>query len=138
MLLDKHTWGQASSAHPKKQEALACEGSGEINQEVRGTHLKLFRADGSYDLYLAAHDLTPYPEVLKELAAIGQKPQAAETHYSLGVGYCELGRNEEALAALREALRIRPDYAEAHHALGATYVQSGRDGEALPAFQRAK
>jgi len=51
--------------------------------------------------------------------------------------YLEAGRNDEAIAILRETARINPDHCNAHYNLGATLIRVIRCQEALDALSRA-
>ena len=48
-----------------------------------------------------------------------------------------LGRDEDALAAHDQALRLNPDSANSHHGRGVALERLGRDEEALAAFDEA-
>ena len=56
---------------------------------------------------------------------------------TLGVAYCVLGRYQEAVKALKEALRLKPDYAEAWANLGIAYSKLGRYQEEVNAYKEA-
>ncbi|MBI3839525.1 MAG: tetratricopeptide repeat protein [Planctomycetia bacterium] len=49
----------------------------------------------------------------------------------------ELGNLDEAIASLKEAVRLRPDYAAAHNCLGIVWAKEGKLDEALASFQEA-
>jgi len=55
------------------------------------------------------------------------------------VGYChlKLGRNEESIAASKQAIKIKPDLAEAHNILGGACLNLGRSQEAIEDFCQA-
>jgi len=55
----------------------------------------------------------------------------------LGLTEIGLGRNEPAVEALREAIRLEPGLLEAHVALGKVLARAGRDEEATPVLTRA-
>ena len=55
----------------------------------------------------------------------------------LGLTEIGLGRNEPAVAALREAIGLEPRLLEAHVALGKVLARAGRDAEAIPVLSRA-
>jgi len=63
----------------------------------------------------------------------------ASAYFYLGFAYYyyELGRYQEAVEALREAVRLKPDDAEAWCYLGFSYGALGRRREAVEAFRKA-
>jgi hypothetical protein len=58
--------------------------------------------------------------------------------YSFGVAYGDMGRHREAIAAYREALRLKPDYAPAWNNLGVAYALSGKRSAALEAVKELR
>jgi tetratricopeptide (TPR) repeat protein len=61
----------------------------------------------------------------------------AEAHYNLDNVLYEQGKLDEALAAYREAMRIKPDFAEAHSNLGAAALnEQGKRDEAVAGIVR--
>jgi len=54
--------------------------------------------------------------LIEPLAAV--QPRAPAVHCELGLTYGDLGRGEEAIAALRRAVQLKPDLADAWRALG--------------------
>lgn len=62
--------------------------------------------------------------------AVEQNPTSEKNQLKLALCYIRLQREDEALAALGEAIHIAPDYAEAHHQLGLLHMKSGRLTEA--------
>ena len=58
-------------------------------------------------------------------------------HNNLGITYDKLGRYEEAVGHLTEALRLNPGYTEVHNNLAVTYYKTGRYDEALLELQEA-
>jgi len=67
--------------------------------------------------------------------------ESAEHHvverYNLGNWLRQLGRNDEAVGAFREAIALRSDYAEAHDNLGSSLLQLRRTAEAVAEFREA-
>jgi predicted O-linked N-acetylglucosamine transferase (SPINDLY family) len=65
------------------------------------------------------------------------QPADPEILSNLGNAFRELQLLPDALAALREALRLNPDCAHAHHNLGTTLGDLGQLDEAIACFRRA-
>jgi eukaryotic-like serine/threonine-protein kinase len=63
--------------------------------------------------------------------------QLAEVHMSLGAVYTRTGKYPEAIAELREALKLAPNSDEAHRRLGRAYEAAGQTAEAIKAYQAA-
>jgi len=73
-----------------------------------------------------------------EKRALSIDPELADAHSWLGVTLLSLGRTDEAIGEIREALRLEPDNAQAHQALARAYwVGKGDFGAAIPLFERA-
>lgn len=64
-------------------------------------------------------------------------PNDAGRHNFLGTAYLQIGRVQEAMAHLEEALRLKPDYAEAHANLGSALRAQRRLPEAIRHFRMA-
>jgi predicted O-linked N-acetylglucosamine transferase (SPINDLY family) len=71
------------------------------------------------------------------LRETGAYPDSANAHNTLGVARVNQGKNQEALAAFRAALRIDPGHAEANSNAGAVLRALGRPEDGLPYLQRA-
>ena len=52
-------------------------------------------------------------------------PTTPQAHYNLGIALDASGDVREAIAAYREAIRLKPDYAEAHYNLGNALREPG-------------
>ena len=63
-------------------------------------------------------------------------PRAALTHYELGLTLAALGRNAQAMEALRHAVELKPDLADGWRALGELLFRSGDESGAQTAFSR--
>jgi tetratricopeptide (TPR) repeat protein len=63
-------------------------------------------------------------------------PNAALTHYELGLALAALGRAGPATEALRRAVALKPDLADAWRALGDLLFQAGDESAAQAAFAR--
>ncbi len=58
-------------------------------------------------------------------------------HNNLGLAYDRIGKYEEAVRELKEALRLNPDYIEVHNNLGVTYDRMGMPDEAVNELKEA-
>jgi Tfp pilus assembly protein PilF len=58
------------------------------------------------------------------------------TVYRLGMALLEAGRTKEAIAELREGVKMSPNYADMRLALGLAYLREGDKRNAMPEFQR--
>ncbi len=65
-------------------------------------------------------------------------PKAAQTSYESALKLSKLGKKEESIAALREAIRIFPDYFNAHLVLGSEFMKAGKHGEAISQLDEAR
>ena len=59
------------------------------------------------------------------------------TYHGLGVALVKLGRDQDAIAALTEAVRKAPEFSDAQIDLGAALTRIGRPAEALPHLAEA-
>jgi tetratricopeptide (TPR) repeat protein len=55
----------------------------------------------------------------------------------MGVAYVELGQQDEAIKAFKEAVRLQPEYGAAYYNLGIAAGTAGRDKEAVEALRQA-
>ncbi len=62
-------------------------------------------------------------------------PANARGHSNLGLALGAAGRTDEAMAELREAIRLQADIPFAHYNLGLILSRLNRDAEALPLFE---
>jgi tetratricopeptide (TPR) repeat protein len=73
-----------------------------------------------------------------ERRALALDPQLAEAHMYLGTALLGLGRTDEAIGEIREALRLDPENGQAFQALArAHWVGKGDFKAAIPLFERA-
>ena len=68
--------------------------------------------------------------------AIRLKPDYAEAHHDLGIALLGQGKHDEAIAALRESVRLKPD-AFAHYHLGNALNGQGKHDEAIAEWRAA-
>lgn len=80
-----------------------------------------------------------YQRALDDLAkAIELNPKEVLYRAELAVVNIRVGRNEEAVKVLQEALELEPQYAEGYRLLGQAYVQLKKKDDACAAFAKAK
>lgn len=95
---------------------------------------------GAYQLkgmFLGMTDLTLKAEEMLR-RAIALKPGLAQAHAWLGSALLQLGRVTEAIASMREALRLEPDNATGHTALArALWMGEARVDEAIAHLREA-
>ena len=73
-----------------------------------------------------------------ERRALAIDPGHADAHVWLGTGLLNLGQVDEAIAEIREGIRLEPDNAQAHQALARAYwTGKGDFVAAIPEFERA-
>jgi tetratricopeptide (TPR) repeat protein/predicted Ser/Thr protein kinase len=73
-----------------------------------------------------------------ERRALAIDPQLSDARTWLGTSLLSLGRTDEAIVEIREALRLDPDSGQAHQALARAYwVGKGDFATAIPLFERA-
>jgi len=85
--------------------------------------------------------IRPYPtdEVIRyATAANAIRKQSAVPYRYLGLALIEHGKLDEAIAANREAIRLKPNYWAAHYNLGVCLSQKGKLDEAIAAFREAR
>lgn len=74
------------------------------------------------------------------LSAVQLKPETtllARAQYGLGLTYNESDKQEQAIAPLLEAIRLKPNYPEAHYELGRAYLAIRRYPLAIAEFKTA-
>ena len=87
---------------------------------------------------LAMMDLGNWEEALRMAREwTRREPTDALPRHAMGRAYLGLGRSEDAVAALRSALKIRPDFTRGWLDLGTAEAAAGEPGLALTAFTEA-
>ena len=95
---------------------------------------------GAYSLKGSFLSLTDLMENAIEIEkrALAIDPDLADAHTWLGAALLNLGRTDEAMTSIREAIRLEPDNGQAHQALArAFWVGKGDFASAIPEFERA-
>jgi serine/threonine protein kinase/Flp pilus assembly protein TadD len=73
-----------------------------------------------------------------ERRALAIDPENADAHVFLGTSLLSLGRVDDAIAEIQEAIRLEPDNAQAHQALArGLWMGKGDFAAAVPVFERA-
>ena len=70
--------------------------------------------------------------------AAQDKTELVADAYSRGEFCMKAGKNEEAIAAFREAVKVNANFSEAWNNLAILYENSGQEQLAMEAFRRAK
>jgi cytochrome c-type biogenesis protein CcmH/NrfG len=110
--------------------AQAARAGGERDEE--------FLRSDEYRVALAAESAENWVEMLKAAQALAARfPNRAATQGCLGKAYAQLGLLDDAVRALKQAIKIKPDYAEAWRNLGFAYGKQDRCSEAIAAYQEA-
>jgi serine/threonine protein kinase/tetratricopeptide (TPR) repeat protein len=95
---------------------------------------------GAYGLkgsFLSMPDMVNQAIVL-ERRALGLDPDLADAHMWLGNGLLGIGQTDEAIAEIREAMRLDPENGQAYQSLARAYwVGLGDFKTAIPLFERA-
>ncbi len=95
----------------------------------------------NYNLFRFFHDGQPRQvEETYHFAAVtvALRPGSPGAHLNLGLALAYKGRLDEAIAAYKEAIRIKNDYAEAHHNFGALLCDQKHDYDgAIAEFREA-
>jgi tetratricopeptide (TPR) repeat protein len=95
---------------------------------------------GAYGLkgnFLAVPDLL-HRAIEMEDRALGLDPQLPDAHMWKGSALLGLGRVDDAIAAIEQALRLDPNSGQAHQGLARAYwVGKGDFAAAIPVFERA-
>ena len=87
----------------------------------------------------AAMQARQYQRALDDLAkAIELNPNEMLYRAELAVVNIRVGRSEEAVKILQDALTIQPQYAEAYRLMGQAYIQLKKQNEACESFAKAK
>ena len=64
-------------------------------------------------------------------------PDHENAHFSLGLAYDKLSKNEEAIKSYKHAIRIDPNFKEAHYNLACRYSLLGDVSKALKSLGKA-
>ena len=94
-------------------------------------------AYGLKGAFLSLRDLVEQAIDL-ERRALAIDPELADAHMYLGSALLNLGRTDEAIASIKEAIRLEPDNGQAHQSLARAYwVGHGDFAAAIPEFELA-
>jgi Tfp pilus assembly protein PilF len=62
-------------------------------------------------------------------------PNTTEARYNLGIAYIELEKDDFAIAALEDLIKINANYYDAYYRLGHLYIKKGKQKEAEDIFK---
>jgi S1-C subfamily serine protease len=109
-----------------------------VGRMAVGDHEKIF-ADPDWRAAAEAQAAQDYVAMLTHAQALVRRyPENAPAHGLLGVAYHWLKFYDDAIAALKQAIKLKPDLAEAWYLLGFSYRRAGRWEDAMAAFRRAR
>ncbi|CAN5841619.1 hypothetical protein BH18ACI5_BH18ACI5_24260 [soil metagenome] len=95
---------------------------------------------GAYGLkgsFLSIADML-YKAIELEKRALALNPELADAHMWLASALLALGKIDDSIAAVREAIRLEPDNGQAHQGLArALWVGKGDFAAAIPEFERS-
>jgi len=107
-----------------------------LNQSANASGENAIFSDPDFRASLAAGG--DYVEMLKlDKMLVARYPDNATAWYFLGLAFWNLSFTDDAIAALRQAIKIKPDYAGVWLKLGEVYEKSGRTDEGITAYQQA-
>lgn len=109
--------------------------------EIDPTYARAWAALGAaYDLkgsFLSIPELS-HKAIEFEKKAIELNPRLSQAHQLLGGAYNSIGRYDEAIAAIKQALRLDPDNSSAHMSLARAYwIGKGMIEEGIKELERA-
>ena len=68
---------------------------------------------------------------------VRQNPKDAKAHFNMGVAYGKIGKPDEAVKALRQAVKLDPENSDSQYELGIAYTKVAQFQEAVIALQKA-
>jgi len=68
---------------------------------------------------------------------VSKAPNAPSLYNNLGNAYLDLGRYQDGIKALKQAIRIEPDLVDAHYNLGVAYDNIGFHQDAIESYKQA-
>lgn len=113
-----------SSEQSRRLIRLACVGSAVVAVAWLGS-LTVRRNADYHDRVLMWRDV------------VAKRPENPRGHSNLGLYLLEIGKPDEAIQQLNEALRLNPNFAEAQSNLGVALANTGRMEQAIPLFTSA-
>jgi tetratricopeptide (TPR) repeat protein len=121
---------EAAAAYKRALTLKAEDGIDEPAVNVAGAYFNLGNVYAQMNDHAQA--VATFQEVIRLLPEPYHTP-----HYNLGLSLAALGKQQEAINAFNEAIKIKPDYWEAHYNLGLAYSKLERYTEAVIAFKKA-
>ena len=94
-------------------------------------------ADGNLESAKKLFSAQEYNDAIRLLKKVTkQEPSNAEAWVLLGDSYGRLGKNENAIGAYQNAIRINPEHADAIFRLGVNYTRLDKHSNAIEAYKQ--
>jgi tetratricopeptide (TPR) repeat protein len=140
MLRPHYNLGQIYESQGNYKEAAAAYKRAATLKVEDGIDDPPVSAAGAYfnlaNVYAQMNDHAQAVATLQEVIR-GMETPYHTPHYNLGLSLAALGKQQEAIDAFNEAIKIKPDYWEAHYNQGLAYSKLDRYTEAVIAFKKA-
>ena len=95
-------------------------------------------ADEHFESAKELFNAEEYKDAIRLLKKVTkEEPPNAEAWVLLGDSYGRLGKNESAIGAYQNAIRINPEHADAIFRLGVNYTRLGNHSNAIEAYKEA-
>ncbi len=136
-------------------EADIRRGESEAHYNLGNTYFKLGKFEQAVDSYKKALEINPVLEdaaenIARSLIALNRINDAVcwyksivegdtgnfRSHYAIGLLYFDIENYDEALASLKESIRLNPSFGEAYEALGKVYSKTGRHTDAAESYKK--
>jgi tetratricopeptide (TPR) repeat protein len=103
-----------------------------------GSDEDVFYSDPDWRAACAAEAVDDHVMLLKCVKSlVARYPENATARFGLGYMFGRLQFTDDAIAAYRQAVKIKPDFADAWYNLGVVYKRSGRTDDAILAYRQA-
>jgi serine/threonine protein kinase/Flp pilus assembly protein TadD len=110
--------------------------AGRYEEVLRALHLR-HPQDFWVNFELGTESAHPADRVRFSTVAVSLRPGMAAAQLQLGIALQQLGRLDDAIAALQQATRLKHIFFEAHQHLGEAFEAQGRLDQAVASFEQA-